>query len=164
MKGYSAFPKAPALLEPHHQIFQCHTQETRWESLIPLQRCSRCILQPQPTSRLKLVDKFSYLVSSVSSTENDINTWLAKAWTAIDRLSIMWNSDQSDKIKHDFFQAAVESILLYGCTTLMLTKRIEKQLNAKCRRMLQAILNKWRKQHTTNQQLCVYLPPIFKSI
>ena len=21
MKGYSAFPKAPALLEPHHQIF-----------------------------------------------------------------------------------------------------------------------------------------------
>ena len=27
---------------------------------------------------LKLVDKFTYLKSSVSSTENDINTWLAK--------------------------------------------------------------------------------------
>ena len=24
MKGYSAFPKAPALLEPHHQIVYCH--------------------------------------------------------------------------------------------------------------------------------------------
>ena len=24
MKGYSAFPKAPALLEPHHQIVLCH--------------------------------------------------------------------------------------------------------------------------------------------
>ena len=34
---------------------------------------------------LKLVDKFTYLGSSVSSTENDINTQLAKAWTAIDR-------------------------------------------------------------------------------
>ena len=33
---------------------------------------------------LKLVDKFTYLGSSVSSTENDINTWLAKVWTAID--------------------------------------------------------------------------------
>ena len=24
MKGYSAFPKAPALLQPHHQIVKCH--------------------------------------------------------------------------------------------------------------------------------------------
>ena len=28
MKGFSAFPKAPALLEPHHQIVQCHVQDT----------------------------------------------------------------------------------------------------------------------------------------
>ena len=28
---------------------------------------------------LKLVDKFTYLKSSISSTENDINTWLVKA-------------------------------------------------------------------------------------
>ena len=39
---------------------------------------------------LKLVDKFAYLGHSVSSTENDIDTWLTKAWTAIDRLSIIW--------------------------------------------------------------------------
>ena len=32
---------------------------------------------------LKLVDKFIYLGSSVSSTEKDINKWLMKAWTAI---------------------------------------------------------------------------------
>ena len=37
---------------------------------------------------LKLVNKFTYLRSSVSSTEN-INTRLAKAWTALDRLSFM---------------------------------------------------------------------------
>ena len=34
-------------------------------------------------SSLKLVDKFTYLGSSVSSTETDINTRLAKVWTAI---------------------------------------------------------------------------------
>ena len=69
-------------------------------------------------SSLKLVDKFTYLGSSVSSIKTDINTWLAKAWTAINRLSVIWMSDLTDKIKRSFFQAAVVSIVLYGCTTL----------------------------------------------
>ena len=30
MKGYSTFPKALALLEPHHQIVKCHIQNTHW--------------------------------------------------------------------------------------------------------------------------------------
>ena len=47
---------------------------------------------------LKLVDKFTYLGSSVSSTEKDIDTRLTKAWTAIDRLSIIWKSDLTDKM------------------------------------------------------------------
>ncbi len=42
---------------------------------------------------LKLVDKFTYLGSSVSSTEKDIDSKLTKAWTAINRLSIIWRSD-----------------------------------------------------------------------
>ena len=52
---------------------------------------------------LKLVDKFTYLGSSVSSTEKDIDKRLTKAWTAIDRLSIIWKSDLTHKIKHSFF-------------------------------------------------------------
>ena len=65
---------------------------------------------------LKLEDKFTYLGSSVSLTENDFNSRLAKALTAIDRLSVMWKSELTDKIKRIFFQAADVSILLYGCT------------------------------------------------
>ena len=42
---------------------------------------------------LKQVDKFTYLKSSVSSIEKDINMWLAKAWTGINRLSVIWKSD-----------------------------------------------------------------------
>ena len=68
-------------------------------------------------SSLKLVDKFTYHGSCISSTENYINMHLAKAWTAIDSLSIIWKSNLSDEIEQDFFQAAVVSILLYGCTT-----------------------------------------------
>ena len=85
---------------------------------------------------LKLVDKFTYLGSSVSSTKEDINTQLMKAWTAINRLSIIWKSDLIDKMKRSFFQAAVVSILLYGCTTWMLTKRLEKKLDSNYTRML----------------------------
>ena len=54
---------------------------------------------------LKLVAKFTYQGSSISSTEIDINTWLAKAWTAIDKLSVIWKSDLTDKMKRSFFQA-----------------------------------------------------------
>ena len=116
------------------------------------------------SSSLKLVDKFTYQGSSVSSTEKDINTWLAKAWTAIDQLSVIWKSDMTDKMKRSFFQAAVVSILLYGCTTWTLTKQIEKKLDGNYTRMLQAILNESRRQHSTKQQLYGHLPPITKTI
>ena len=65
----------------------------------------------------KLVDKFTYLGISISSTENDINMRLSKAWTAIDRLLIILKSDLSDEIQRNFFHAVVVSILIYGCTT-----------------------------------------------
>ena len=78
---------------------------------------------------LKLVDKFTYLGRSVASTEKDIDKRLTKAWTAIHRLSIIWKSDLTDKMKRSFFQAAVASILLYGCTIWTLTKRLEKKLD-----------------------------------
>ena len=113
---------------------------------------------------LKLVDKFIYLGSNVSSTEKDIDTQLTKTWTAIDRLSIIWKSDLTDKMKCSFFQAVVVSILLYGCTTWTLTKRLEKKLDGNYTRMLQAILNKSWQQHPTRHQLYGHLPPITKTI
>ena len=113
---------------------------------------------------LKLVDKFTYLGSSVSSTEKDINTRLTKKRTAIDKLSIIWKSDLTDKMKSSFFQAAVVTILLYGCTTWTLTKRLEKKLDGNYTRMLRAILNKSWRQHPTKHQLYGHQPPITKTI
>ena len=113
---------------------------------------------------LKQVDKFTYLGSSVSSTKKDIDTRLMKAWTAIDRLSIIWKSDLTDKMKRSFFQAAVVSILLYGYTTWMLTKWLKKKLDGNYTRMLRAILNKSWWQHTTKHQLYGHLTPIMKTI
>ena len=89
---------------------------------------------------------------------------LTKAWTAIDKLSIIWKSDLTDKMKRSFFQAVVVSILLYGCTTCTLTKRLEKKLDGNYTRMPRAILNKFWRQHPTKHQLYGHLPPITKTI
>ena len=45
------------------------------------------ILSDRP---LKLVDKFTYISSNISSTENDVIIPQTKAWTAINRLLIIW--------------------------------------------------------------------------
>ena len=63
-----------------------------------------------------------------------------------------------------FFQAAAVSLLLYGCTTWTLTKRLEKKLDGNYTRMLQAILNKSWRQHTTSHHLYGHLPPITQTI
>ena len=55
-------------------------------------------------------------------------------------------------------------ILLYGCTTLMLTKRMEKRLDGNYMRMMQAILNKSWRQHPTKQRLYDHQLPITKTI
>ena len=67
-------------------------------------------------------------------------------------------------MKRSFFQATVVSILLYGCTTWTLTKRLEKKQDGNYTRMLRAILNKSRRQHSTKHQLYGHLPPITKTI
>ena len=109
-------------------------------------------------SSLKLVDKFTYLGSSVSSTKTYINTWLAKTSICI------WKPVLTDKIKRSFFQAVVVSILLNGCTTWTLTKQMEKKLDGNYTRMLRAILNKTWRQHPPKQQLYSHLPPMTKTI
>ena len=93
-----------------------------------------------------------------------IDTRLGKTWTATNRIGIIWKSDLTDKMKCTFFRAVVVSILLYGCTTWTLTKRMENKFDGNYTRMLRAILNKSWRQHPTKQQLYGHLPPITKTI
>ena len=78
--------------------------------------------------------------------------------------SIIWKSDLTDKMKRSFLQAAIVSILLYGCTPWTLTKRLKKKLDGNYTRMSKAILNKSWRQHPTGHQLYGHLPPITKTI
>ena len=63
-------------------------------------------ISTQGDSSLKLVDKFTYLGSSVSSTKKDINKRLKKGWTTIDRLAVIWKSDLIDKMKRRFLPSS----------------------------------------------------------
>ena len=52
MKRYSAFPIAPALLEPYHQIDLCHIQDTRW-GVLPLYR-GAVVVSTAPADKAKI--------------------------------------------------------------------------------------------------------------
>ena len=109
---------------------------------------------------LKILKKKQSTVFNQTCLDNDLLPKYTIAWTAIDRLSIIWKSDLTDKMKHSFFQVAVILILLYGCTTWTLTKRLKKKLDGNYTRMLRALLNKSWWQHPTRHQLYGHLPPI----
>ena len=184
-----AIKENPTELEPHLQILFSvipRTLPILEEGFLPLSRdYSQLILSPVDRAVCALIvyyqllgsniiqwnfffyqipPKSGHLGSNVSSTKKDIDTRLAKAWTAIGRVSVIWESDMTDKMKRSFFQTAVVSILVYGSTTWTLTKRKEKKLDGKYIRMLRAILNKSWMQQLTKYQLYGHLLPITKTI
>ena len=115
-------------------------------------------------SFLKLVDKFTYHRSSVPSTEKNINTRLAKAWTALVRLSVIGKLDLTDKIKCSFFPSSGRIDTAIWMHYMDANKTYEKKLDSNYTRMLRAILNKSWRQHPTKQQLYSHQPPITKTI
>ena len=64
--------------------------------------------------KIKQVEDFKDLGSYTASTERDVNIRLGKAWDALNELDKIWKSNLPDNLKRNFFQAAVETILLYG--------------------------------------------------
>ena len=107
---------------------------------------------------LKFVDKFTYLGSNISSTEMDVDIRLAKAWTTIDWLLIIWKSYLSDKIKRDFFSGCFNTTVWMHHMDANKTHR-----DGNYSRMLQTILNKSWKQYPTKLHLYGNLPPFLKS-
>ena len=80
-------------------------------------------------STLEVVKEFRFLGSLVSSTFADIKRRIALAWTALNKLLKIWRSNLSRSFKLRLFGSTVESVLLYGCETWTLTKKLEKRIN-----------------------------------
>ena len=113
---------------------------------------------------IKETDSFVYLGSNISSTAKDVDTRIAKAWAALDSLRVIWKSTLADELKRNFFQASVESVLLYGSTTWTLTKTLTKKIDGAYTRMLRAALDIHWSNHPTKQQLYGTLPPVSSTI
>ena len=67
------------------------------------------------------------------------------------------------KNKTGFFQGVAVSILLYGCTTWMITNRKEEKLDENCTRMLRAAISKSWNQYLT-KTMYGHWPPIAQII
>ena len=65
-EGYSTFPKASVLLEPHHQIVQNYIQDIHWVGILPLCRDAVSVILQSQLSGLK---------SSFSSGKNGCIFW-----------------------------------------------------------------------------------------
>ena len=63
-----------------------------------------------------------------------------------------------------FFHAVLMSVLPHGCTSWILKKRLKKKLSRNHTRIIQAISNKFWKQHPTKKLLYGHLPPISQTI
>ena len=61
-------------------------------------------------------------------------------------------------VKISFFQASVESVLLYGCESWTLKPTLQKSLDGCSTRMLRVTLNIDQKEHVTNKHLYGGLP------
>ena len=120
-----------------------------WPKMTSVNKCIRLWLHSEDW-RIKRNAYMIYLSSVYDSRwkKNIIFILIFKADLCLQIVYIwyIWTNqiwqNLTDKMKCSFFQAAVVSILLYGCTTWTLTKRLEKKLDGNYTRMLRAILNR----------------------
>ena len=113
---------------------------------------------------LEQVNDFNYLGSKIISLENDIQVRIGSAWSALNKLTLVWKSNLDVSIKREFFRATVESVLTYSSQAWTLTKSLENKLNGAYTRMLRAAFNVHWSQRVTNKKLDNDLPKIADTI
>ena len=111
----------------------------------------------------KLVNHFKYLGSNISSTESDLSIYKGKAWTMIEKLSIIRKSGLSDKIKWEFVEvvAVSNTVWLHPMDS---NETFPKRLCRNSTRMQNAIPKKSWKQNPTKYQLYGHLLLISQTI
>ena len=73
----------------------------------------------------------------------------SSVWKACGKLSKIWKSSLSKRLKYRVFAATVESVLLYGCEAWTLTPKLAKNLDGCYTRMLRSAYNIHWSQHVT---------------
>ena len=118
----------------------------------------------QNYSSLKLVDNFTYLGGSVSSTETHINTRLSNTWNAIDKLSVIWKSDLADNMKFSFFSSSGRVDTAVWMHYMDINKTLREISWRQLHKNAASNTEKSWKLYPTKQQLYGHLQTITKTI
>jgi hypothetical protein len=103
---------------------------------------------------IKRVEDFRYLGSMMASSESDIKRRRALAWTAFWKLDKIWKSSHiPTQLKVGIFKTSCLSVLLYGCETWILTKKLEDYINSFATNCYRIILGIHRKDRVSNTTL-----------
>jgi len=103
---------------------------------------------------------FKYLGSWVDTSYKDLKIRKALAWVAHNKMDKIWKSTLKRDTKINLFRATVQYVLLYGCETWTLNKKLNKSLDGCYTRLLRKAQNVSWKQHLTNKALYNGLPNI----
>ena len=113
---------------------------------------------------IKRVEEFKYLDNYIGSTQHDIRVRIGSAWETLNSLDIIWKSNDSSKLKRNFFRSIVETILVYGSITWTITSNTLKQLIESIgyiyTHMMRSALNKSWRDHVTNKEIYGIIPRI----
>ena len=115
-------------------------------------------------NKLKQVYDFKYLGAWIQSSERDMNIRIGQAWSALNKMGIMWKSNLQNHLKVGFFRATVESVLLYGAESWTMTGKMRDKLDGNYTRMLRVILGVSWKSHKTNEELYGNLSKVTDSL
>jgi hypothetical protein len=87
-------------------------------------------------NQLKEVDNFIYLGSYIYSSDKDMAVRISLAWAVSRKLANVWNSKLETEEKLKIFVTCVESVLLYGSETWVMTGRLENKINGTYTKLL----------------------------
>jgi hypothetical protein len=102
---------------------------------------------------IKKVKDFTYLGIEIGDSQRAFGVRRAKAWAAATKLSKIFHSPVNDALKIRLFRATVESVLLYGCEALTITKTLAKVIDAAHSALLRYALGIHWPQKMTNDAL-----------
>ena len=111
-------------------------------------------------ANIKKVLNFLYLGAWIGSSSSDIKVRKAKAWSALNKMHVIWKSSMNRNLKIRLFRATVESVLLYGAETWTLNRKLTKKLDGCYTRMLRVVQSISWKDFVNNNTLYGDLPKV----
>ena len=99
-----------------------------------------------------------------AANKQDFEIRKAMAWSACNKLKLIWSSNLSRFLKIRLFRATVESVLLYNSETWTINKTMQRKIDGCYTRMLRMALNISWKTKTSNVDLYQKLTPVSQTI